>query len=118
MNKNEEIKDLKTLLERLYNFHSETIDLLDNMKSVSEAMGNTLLALQDVIDICEDSPASEPEEIKTYTFADVRKAFSAKAHAGFTEQIKSLINSYGAGKLSAIKETDYPQLMKDLEAIK
>lgn len=48
----------------------------------------------------------------------IRKAFSAKSHEGYTEQIKSLITSYGAEKLSAIKEADYPSLMKDLEAIK
>ena len=63
-----------------------------------------------------EAPATD--ETKTYTFADVRKAFSAKSHAGFTEQVKALITSYGADKLSSIREADYPQLMKDLEAIK
>ena len=67
----------------------------------------------------EEAPKVEAEPApKTYAFADVRKAFSAKAHAGFTEQIKSLITAYGADKLSAIREVDYPNLMKDLEAIK
>ena len=48
---------------------------------------------------------------------DGRKAFSAKSHAGYTEQVKALITSYGADKLSAVKEEDYPALMADLEAI-
>lgn len=63
--------------------------------------------------------AAEPpaEEPKRYTFAEVRKAFSAKSHAGYTEQVKALITSYGADKLSAVKEEDYPRLMEDLEAI-
>lgn len=64
-------------------------------------------------------PAAEPpaEEPKRYTFAEVRKAFSAKSHAGYTEQVKALITSYGADKLSAVKEEDYTRLMEDLEAI-
>ena len=55
--------------------------------------------------------------MKRYTFAEVRKAFSAKSHAGYTTQVKALITSYGADKLSAVKEEDYPRLMADLEAI-
>ena len=66
----------------------------------------------------EEAPAAPPaEQPKRYTFTEVRKAFSAKSHAGYTEQIKALITSYGADKLSAVKEEDYPRLMEDLEAI-
>ena len=62
----------------------------------------------------EAPPAEKP---KKYTFPEVRKAFSAKSHAGYTEQVKALIASYGADKLSAVKEEDYTRLMEDLEAI-
>ncbi|NBK77436.1 DNA ligase [bacterium D16-76] len=66
----------------------------------------------------EEASAAPPvEQPKRYTFAEVRKAFSAKSHAGYTEQVKTLITSYGADKLSTVKEGDYPRLMADLEAI-
>ena len=67
----------------------------------------------------EPIPSAGPqaEEPKEYTFVDVRKAFSAKSHAGYTEQVKAIINKYGAAKLSAVKEEDYPSLMADLEKI-
>lgn len=70
----------------------------------------------------EAAPAALPEKeedpvAKTYTFADVRKAFSAKSHAGYTAQVKELISKYGANRLSDIKEEDYPALMADLEVI-
>ena len=65
-----------------------------------------------------EAPAEPPaEEPKRYTFAEVRKAFSAKSHAGYTDQVKALITSFGADKLSAVKESDYPALMKALEEI-
>ena len=65
-----------------------------------------------------EAPAEPPaEEPKRYTFAEVRKAFSAKSHAGYTDQVKALITSYGADKLSSVKEEDYAAIMADLEAI-
>lgn len=69
------------------------------------------------------SPQETPPEphtkspAKVYEFIEVRKAFSAKAHEGYTEQIKTLIAKYGAAKLSDIKKDDYPALMADLEVI-
>ena len=70
----------------------------------------------------ETTPAVLPDKkedsvAKTYTFADVRKAFSAKSHAGYTAQVKELISKYGANRLSDVKEEDYPALMADLEVI-
>ena len=61
--------------------------------------------------------AAREEQPKKYTFAEVRKAFSAPSHERYTEQVKALITQYGAEKLSAVKEEDYPAIMKDLEAI-
>lgn len=70
----------------------------------------------------ETAPAVLPDKkedsvAKNYTFADVRKAFSAKSHAGYTAQVKELISKYGANRLSDVKEEDYPALMADLEVI-
>lgn len=65
----------------------------------------------------QKTEAAKTEPVKTYTFADVRKAFSAKSHAGYTGQVKALIGKYGAEKLSSIKEEDYPAIMADLEAL-
>ena len=66
----------------------------------------------------KSTPAAKPKaEAKKLSFVDVRKAFSAKSHAGYTEQVKALIGKYGADKLSAVNESDYEALMADLEAI-
>ncbi len=67
----------------------------------------------------EPAPAKQPkkEETPAFIFTDVRKAFSAKSHAGYTAQVKELISKYGAQRLSDVKEEDYPALMADLEVI-
>lgn len=70
-------------------------------------------------------PAAEPEkepEVKTeeapaveesqYTLEDVRAALGALQKAGKKEQVKELLQSFGAAKLPEVDPADYPALMK------
>ena len=103
---------------------SELSQALDEMVACGEGLIRTANAIRNIFTSEPDErpqpvPSAEPQvkEPKKYTFVDVRKAFSAKSHAGYTEQVKGLIGKYGAAKLSAVKEEDYPALMADLEEI-
>ena len=114
---------------------SELSQVLDEMVACGEGLIRAANAIRDIFtDTAEPEPAEKPvtaaepvkaaaEEVpqeeppKKYTFAEIRKAFSAKSHAGYTEQVKALITSYGADKLSAVSEEDYPAIMRDLEDI-
>lgn len=40
-----------------------------------------------------------------------------KARQGFTEEVRSLIQKYGADKLSGIDEAKYEAFLKELEVI-
>ena len=106
----------------------ELSQALDEMVACGEGLIRTANAIREILSseaepeaqpaVKEEAtaaPAAKPQ--KKYSFMDVRKAFSAKSHAGYTEQVKALIASYGADKLSGVKEEDYPALMADLEAI-
>ena len=64
-------------------------------------------------------PKAEPkDETPAYTFEELRKAFAAKSHAGFTVEVKALIGKHGASRLSDINESDYAAIMKELEVIR
>lgn len=119
------------------NHMNEITQLLDNIITCGESMAKIGKLLKEFIPEFTDAipqktkaeqiakpdaaPAALPEKkeepAKTYAFADVRKAFSAKSHEGYTDQVKALITKYGAAKLSEVKESDYPALMADLEVI-
>ena len=115
------------------NHMNEILQLLDNIIVCGESMAKIGRLLKEFVPefanaipqknapVIEETaaPAALPEKepVKTYTFADVRKAFSAKSHAGYTAQVKELISKYGASRLSDVKEADYPALMADLEVI-
>ena len=107
---------------------NELSQVLDELVACGERLIRTANALRDIFS-AEPEPETQPEtkeapaaasraeQPTVYTFAEVRKAFSAKSHAGYTEQVRALITRYGADKLSAVKEEDYPALMADLEAL-
>ena len=99
------------------NHMNEILQLLDNIIVCGESMAKIGRLLKEFIPEfaeaipqktkaeqvieADTAPAALPEKkeepaAKTYTFADVRKAFSAKSHAGYTAQVKELIGKYGA----------------------
>ncbi len=51
------------------------------------------------------------------TLVEVRKRLADLSRGGHTAEVRALIVKYGADKLSAVKEEDYPALMKDAEGI-
>ena len=95
---------------------NELSQVLDELIACSQGMIQAVNALREYF---SEQPDEEPVKVEPvkFTFADVRKAFSAKSYAGFTDQVKALIAKYGADKLSGVNEKDYPALMADLEAI-
>ena len=102
---------------------NELSQVLDELIACSQGMIQAANALREYfseqldVEPVKDEPVKvEPAPVK-FTFTDVRKAFSAKSYAGFTDQVKALITKYGAEKLSGVNEKDYPALMADLEAI-
>ena len=65
----------------------------------------------------EEKKAEEPKPEKKYTLEDVRKELSAKSSAGFTDEVRSLLERHGASKLSAIAESEYAAIMEEVKAI-
>jgi len=65
----------------------------------------------------EEPKAEEKKAKKKYTLEDVRKELSAKSSAGFTDEVRSLLERHGASKLSAIAESEYAAIMEEVKAI-
>lgn len=62
----------------------------------------------------EPTPAKDE---KKYAMEDVRKALAAKSTAGFTAEVRELLKKHGATKLSAIAESEYAAIMREVEEI-
>jgi acyl-ACP thioesterase len=67
--------------------------------------------------------ASEPkasereQEQKTLSLTDVRKILAEKSRAGHTDQVRLLLEKYGADKLSAIDPSHYKNLVDEAECL-
>ena len=62
----------------------------------------------------------EPEAASTepvLTLEAVRAVLADKSRAGFTAQIRSLLQKYGADKLSGIDPVNYKALLEDVEGL-
>jgi len=64
--------------------------------------------------------APEPESASTepvLTLEAVRAVLADKSRAGFTAQIRSLLQKYGADKLSGVDSANYKALLADVEVL-
>lgn len=65
-----------------------------------------------------EEPAALPEKSETpLSFTDLRAKLAEKSREGFTAEIKAILKSHGAEKLSAIQPTDYEAVLKEVEAL-
>lgn len=68
----------------------------------------------------ETQPAEAPakkEPKPELKLEDVRAVLAEKSRAGHTAEVRSLLQKYGATKLSAVDPANYEALMKDAEVI-
>lgn len=69
----------------------------------------------------EATPTAAQEPTKNndkhITIEQVRAVMSAKSDEGKTAQVKALLLKYDAGKLSGVKPEDYPDLLREVEAL-
>lgn len=68
-------------------------------------------------DDVETTPAKEPEKKPTLTLEQVRAVLAEKSRAGHTTAIRTLLQKYGADKLSQIESTHYEALLRDAEGL-
>ena len=65
-----------------------------------------------------DEPEAETAPAETVlTLEAVRAVLADKSRAGFTSQIRSLLQKYGADKLSGVDSANYKALLADVEGL-
>lgn len=60
----------------------------------------------------ENASSSLDREVQDITIEDVRAVLAEKSQSGLTTKVKELLESFGACKLSAVKEADYGKLLE------
>lgn len=118
------IKDLAAAVSSLRNAAGLLTDIADFLSQQTEDSPalETPAESQEPVQDTQTAPAKptvpaeqiEPE----LTLEDVRGVLSDIARSGNREGVKSLLEKYGASKLSAIDPNEYVALLKDAEGLK
>lgn len=94
----------------------------DEMQKLAAGLaecGKALLRMADALmEKKEEAPVAEAKKPeKKLTLEDVRKVAADKARQGHTDEVRQLIQKFGADKLSGVDAAKYPALMEGLEAM-
>lgn len=77
-------------------------------------------APEEVKPVQEPDPPEKEENVpseKPVTLPEVRAVLAEKSREGHTKEVKALINSLGADRLSEVDPSQYPALLKEAEVI-
>lgn len=97
-----------------------TNDELQKLAAGLAECGKALLRMADALmEKQEEVPAAEEEKKpeKKLSLEDVRRVAADKARQGHTDEVRQLIQKFGADKLSGVDAARYPALMEELEAM-
>ena len=102
---------------------SRTKLLLDVVEDI-RSLADSLQALANAIagdDVADKAPDADVETAAkppvTVTLEQVRAVLAEKSHDGLTEQVRGLLQKYGAQKLSAIASDRYADLLRDAKEL-
>ena len=90
--------------------------IIEDLRSAAAAINEAASWLSDQFSSNEPSSESTPAE-PVLTLEAVRAVLANKSRAGFTSQIRSLLQKYGADKLSGIDPAHYKALLSDAEGL-
>ena len=93
----------------------ESIKDIQEFKSIIGGCGqnNTLKTPKEV----PKEVGTPKEEVQKVTKADVQKICKEKIKAGKTDEVKKIIESYGAKNISNIDEKDYASVVAEVEVL-
>ena len=107
----------ETMRAKLVDVANLLKDLTMAVVAVAEEFGEVKVETQPTEEKVKEPKAVEKKVEKNYTLEDVRRELSAKSGAGFTDEVRALLERHGGSKLSAIDVTEYAAIMEEVKAI-
>lgn len=92
---------------------------LETVVSNLRMLADSLEELCGAVDLTDEAPVKKTEKATSPTVAieDIRKVLAEKSRAGKTEQVRELLQKYGANKLSAVEEKHYSSFLEDAKGL-
>lgn len=94
---------------------------IEELRSAAAAINEAANWLAEQFGGTAEAPATKPsikeEKKPELKLEDVRAVLAEKSRAGHTAAIRTLLQKYGASKLSAVDSKHYEALLKDAEVL-
>ena len=90
-----------------------TIEELRSAAAAINSVADWLNEAFSAAELAEETPVTEP----VLTLEEVRAVLAEKSRKGHTAEIRSLLQKYGADKLSKIDPANYKALLADAEVL-
>ena len=94
-----------------------TIEELRNAAAAINDAANYLAQLFSGEDADTQPETPAPVQKPALTLEQVRAVLSEKSRAGYTANVRELLQKYGASKLSQVDPSNYEALLRDAEVI-
>ena len=107
---------MKLLLDVIEDIRS----LADSLQAVATALGQSDpedTAAPDPAPEAPPAPAPADPPTKVITLEEVRAVLAERSHDGYTDQVRGLLQKYGAETLSGVDPKHYAALLKDAEVL-
>ncbi len=109
------VEDVRAVADSLIPVIEKFKNLADSLQAVADAMASSeTKAIPEPPKALPKAKASD----NTPTLEQVRAVLAEKSRAGHTAEIRSLLQKYGAAKLSGIDPANYKALLADVEGLK
>ena len=90
---------------------------LSELDAVIKDLRSASATILEVADTLTEMFSGKPKEEVTPTLEAVRAVLAEKSRTGHTAEVRSLLEKYGATKLSQIDPANYKSLLADAEVI-
>lgn len=98
------------------------LDVVDNLRALADsvsAVAEVMAGNEPTQSAPQEQPAVGSRPMSTpVTLVQVRAVLAEKSQAGFTAEVRGLLEKHGAQKLSQIDPVNYAALLSDAEALK
>ncbi|MPM73880.1 hypothetical protein SDC9_120865 [bioreactor metagenome] len=94
---------------------SEMAATIEDLRSAAAAINEAANWLEEQFSGDEPVPEETVSSEPVLTLEAVRAVLADKSRAGFTAQIRSLLQKYGADRLSGVDTENYKALLADVE---
>ena len=96
------------------------LDVVEDIRSLADSLQTLANAISED-NVADEASVTAVETVAkppvTVTLEQVRAVLAEKSHDGLTEQVRGLLQKYGAQKLSAIASDRYADLLRDAKEL-